>query len=83
VRAVKNVPSGPMSEGLITKGDAVKALGEPVDAQEPITIVERPAFLKLPIEERRKIMARQAREMAAHYREKKVEDLETGEIVEY
>ena len=29
--------------------------------------VERQAFLKLPIEERRRIMAKQAREMAAHY----------------
>jgi Zn-dependent peptidase ImmA (M78 family) len=72
-----------LSEGLITKGDAMKALGEPVDVQEPITLVERQAFLKLPIEERRKIMAKQAREMAAEYEHGKVEDLETGEIVEY
>ena len=55
-----------LSEGLITKGDAVKTLGEPVEAQEPITLVERQAFLKLPIEERRKLMAKQAKEMAAH-----------------
>jgi hypothetical protein len=61
----------------------VKTLGEPVEAQEPITLVERQAFLKLPIEERRKIMAKQAREMAAHYKEGKGEDLETGEIHEY
>jgi Zn-dependent peptidase ImmA (M78 family)/transcriptional regulator with XRE-family HTH domain len=72
-----------LSEGLITKGDAMKALGEPVDAHEPITLVERQAFLKLPIEERRRIMARQAREMAADYEQGRVEDLETGEIVEY
>lgn len=57
-----------LSEGLITKGDAMKTLGEPVGAQEPITLVERQAFLKLPLEERRNIMARQAKEMAAHYR---------------
>jgi hypothetical protein len=37
----------------------------------------------LPIEERRKTMAKQAREMAADYKAGKVEDLETGEIVEY
>jgi transcriptional regulator with XRE-family HTH domain len=72
-----------LSEGLITKGDAVKALGEPVEAKESITLVERQAFLKLPLEERRTIMARQAKEMAAHYRQEKVEDLETGEIFEY
>jgi len=33
------------------------------------------------MEERRKIMAKQAREMAAHYKQEKVEDLETGEIL--
>lgn len=61
----------------------MKASGESVDIQEPITLVERQAFLKLPLEERRNIIARQAKEMAAHYRQEKVEDLETGEIVEY
>jgi hypothetical protein len=72
-----------LSEGLMTKGEAMKALGEPVDTQEPITLVERRAFLKLPMEERRKIMAKQAREMASECEQRKMEDLETGEIVEY
>jgi hypothetical protein len=44
----------------MTKGEAMKTLGEPVEVQEPIALVERRAFLKLPIEERRKIMAKQA-----------------------
>lgn len=34
------------------------------------------------MEERRKIMAKQAREMEDHYKHEKIEDLETGEIVE-
>lgn len=72
-----------LSEGLITKGEAVKVLGVQVNVQEPIILVERQAFLKLPIEERRKIMGRQAKEMAAEYAQGKAEDLETGEIVEY
>lgn len=79
---VKKTVLRALSEGLITKGDAMKLLGEPVDAQEPITLVERQAFLKLPMEERRKIMAKQAREMAAEYKQGIVEDLETGEIIE-
>jgi acyl-CoA reductase-like NAD-dependent aldehyde dehydrogenase len=66
----------------ITKEGAMKVLGEPVDVQEPITLVERRAFLKLPIEERRRIMAKQAKEMEARYKQGKVEDLETGEIIE-
>jgi hypothetical protein len=61
----------------------MKTLHETVDVQEPITLIERQAFLKLPIKERRKIMAKQAREMAVDYKAGKVEDLETGEIVEY
>ncbi|MDD5171174.1 MAG: XRE family transcriptional regulator [Syntrophales bacterium] len=72
-----------LSEGLMTKGEAMKALGEVVETQEPITLVERHAFLKLPIEERRKVMAKQAREMEDHYKQGKVEDLETGEIADY
>jgi transcriptional regulator with XRE-family HTH domain len=72
-----------LSEGLVTKGEAMKAIGEPIDKQEPITLVERQAFLKLPLEERRKIMAKQAREIAAEYGQERADDLETGEIVEY
>jgi hypothetical protein len=72
-----------LSEGLMTKGEAMKMLGEPISMQEPITLIERQAFLKLPMEDRRKIMTRQAREMAAEYGGGKMEDLETGEIFEY
>jgi hypothetical protein len=61
----------------------MKTPHETVAVQEPITLVERQAFLKLPIEERRKIMANQAREMEDHYKLGKTEDLETGEIIEY
>jgi hypothetical protein len=72
-----------VSEGFMTRGEAMKILGEPVDVQEPITLIDRQAFLKLPMEERRKRMAKQAREMAAEYRQDEIEDLETGEIIEY
>lgn len=48
----------------------------------PVTLVEDRAFLELPIEERRKIMTKLAKEMAAEYRPGKVEDLENGEFVE-
>ena len=61
----------------------MKAFAEPVEVQEPITLVERQAFLKLPLEQRRKIMAKQAGEMKAHYKQGEVEDLETADIVEY
>jgi hypothetical protein len=63
--------------------DAMNTLHETIDLQKPITLVELQAFLKLPIKERMKIMAKQAREMAADYKAGEVEDLETGEFVEY
>jgi len=61
----------------------VKTLGKPIDLYESITLVERQTFLRLPMEERRKIMAKQAKEMEDYYRQEKIEDLETGEVVEY
>ena len=63
--------------------EVMKSLDKPIDEQEPITLVERRAFLILPIEQRRRIMAKQAKEMEDHYRYEKIEDLETGEIIEY
>ena len=73
-----------LSEGLVTKGEAMKVLGEPVGVQDPTTLVERQAFLKLPIEERRKIMTKHAKGIEDHYKQGKAEDdLETGEIIDY
>jgi hypothetical protein len=68
---------------LIKEEDVMKISGGSIEVQEPITLVERQVFLKLPIEERRRIMAKQAKEMAAGYKAGKAEDLETGEILEY
>ena len=54
------------------------------EGKETLSLADRRTFMKLPLEERRKIMARQAREMVAHYAKEAVkEDLKTGDIVEY
>jgi hypothetical protein len=57
----------------------MKMLGESMKVKEPVSLVERRAFMKLPLVDRRKIMARQAKEIAVYY-EKDVswKDLETG-----
>lgn len=39
------------------------------DVQSPLTLEQRHAFLKLPIEERRRILDQQATEMVTHYQE--------------
>lgn len=72
-----------VAEGLLAQEDGMKMLGESTNVKEPESLVERRAFMKLSLVDRRKIMARQAREMAAHY-EKDVswKNLETGDIVD-
>lgn len=57
---------------------------EPDKTKGPLSLVERHAFMKLPLIDRRKIMVRQAREIANHY-EKDVswKDLEAFDIIEY
>ena len=68
---------------MLTQEDGMKMLGESMKVKEPVSLVERRAFMKLPLVDRRKIMARQAKEIADHY-EKDVswKDLETGDIVD-
>ena len=61
----------------------VNTLGKTIDLDEPVTLVERQAFLQLLIGERRRIMTKQAKEMEDYYRQEKIEYLETGEIIEY
>lgn len=56
------------------------------DTAQPLTLAERRAFLKLPLAERRRILARQAERVAAHYeqepeRSERVE-MQGGDIVE-
>ncbi|MCZ6675567.1 MAG: ImmA/IrrE family metallo-endopeptidase [Verrucomicrobia bacterium] len=55
------------SEGVVTQDEAERMLGEELEAEQPLLLVERRAFMKLPMDERRRILAEQARKMAAHY----------------
>lgn len=73
-----------VAEGLLTEEDGMKMLGESMKMKEPVSLVERRAFMKLPLLDRRKIMARQAKEIAAHYeKDASWKDLEGGDIVDY
>ena len=56
-----------ITEDLMTKEEAERILGESIDSEEPLTLKQRRDFIKLPLEERRAIMAKQARELAEHY----------------
>lgn len=56
-----------VTENWLTKGEAEHMLEKPLDIDEPLTLKQRRAFMRLPLEERRKIMAKQAKELAEHY----------------
>lgn len=80
--AEKSVLRG-VTERLLIQEDGMKRLGKSMKAREPLSLVERHAFMKLPLVDRRKIMALQANEMAAHYeKDRSWKELETGDIVD-
>jgi hypothetical protein len=58
-----------------------------VSPEDPITLEQRRAFLKLPLSERRRILSQQAEEAASHYEsEQSIREREVwqgGDIVEY
>ena len=58
-----------------------------VENETPKSLVEIREFMKLPIEERRRILAEQAEQMAEHYEEESArrerELWQGGDIVEY
>jgi transcriptional regulator with XRE-family HTH domain len=73
-----------LAEGLISCEEAEVALGETVEAELPLSLIERRAFLKLPLEERRRIMAVQAEKIAPAYaQESERQEWQGGDIVDY
>lgn len=56
-----------LGEDLISREMAEWMIGRSPEYEEPLSLVERRAFMKLPLEERRQIMDRQAERIAAHY----------------
>jgi hypothetical protein len=52
--------------------------------EQPLTLEERRAFLRLPLAERRRILAEQAERLEAHYEEDtEWREFQGGDIVEY
>jgi Zn-dependent peptidase ImmA (M78 family) len=69
------------AEEAISRAEATDLLGTEVNLQPPLGLIERRAFLKLPIAERRRILAEQAQKAAAQYETDR--DWQGGDIVEY
>jgi transcriptional regulator with XRE-family HTH domain len=70
------------SEGLLTKDEAERMLGSSIETDQPLTLVERRAFMRLPLDERRRRLAEQAARMEEHYaRDREWRELEAGDLV--
>jgi len=73
-----------LSEGLLTTDEAKSLLGKTMERQEPLSLIERRAFLKLPLEERRRILAEQAERMVSYYEQDSGrEGLQAGDVIAY
>lgn len=71
------------AEGLVSKRDVERILGGVEDDQEPLSLVQRKAFMSLPLEERRKILTEQAQKLTDYYEnESDWREIEIGDFVE-
>jgi len=69
-----------VGEGAITREAAERMLGTSIDVEEPTNIVQRRAFLKLPMDKRRQIIAAQAKLLSGYY-EKEAEYLTSEDVI--
>jgi len=73
-----------VGEGLMSRQDAKGLLGDSVPLEEPLSIVERRAFMRMPAEKRRRILAEQAAKMVKHYeQDTERKELQGGDVIEY
>jgi hypothetical protein len=69
------------TENVISRDEATELLGSEIDGKPPLKLIERRAFLKLPIEERRRILSEQAEQAANNYEVDN--EWQGGDIVDY
>jgi hypothetical protein len=73
-----------LAEGLISGEDARTMMGESGLGELALASMERRSFMKLPPEERRRILAEQAEKAASYYEhDSEWRDTEAGDLVEY
>ncbi len=71
-------------ESLLTKEEAEKMLGERLKTKDPLSLIEKRSFMKLPLEERRKLLAEQAGKFETFYRQnQEIRGIGGGDIIEY
>ncbi len=63
---------------------AEKTQSDTIATQQPLSLCDRRAFLKLPLEERRRLLAEQAQAMALHYQQDtEWQELQAGDLIKY
>jgi len=73
-----------VSEGILPQKEAETMLNKKIGVTQPLITVKRRDLLKLPLEERRRILAEQAQRMVQLYNENtEWKDLQGEDIVEY
>lgn len=73
-----------LAEGLISKEEAEAMIGDRIATDVPLPIIERRAFMDLPLEERRRLLAEQSARLAEHYaKDTEWREIGEGEIVEH
>jgi hypothetical protein len=67
---------------IVTQAEKIQ--GDTIATQQPLSLSARRAFLQLPLEERRRILAEQAEAMALHYQQDtEWQELQAGDLIEY
>jgi Zn-dependent peptidase ImmA (M78 family)/DNA-binding XRE family transcriptional regulator len=73
-----------LTEKVITKETAEAVIGESIDEETPLSLIERRAFMKLSLAERRRIMQAQADKLLSSYADDaERQEWQGGDIVEY
>jgi len=73
-----------LAERLVSQEDAEAMIGESVQGELALPTIERRSFMKLPLEERRRILAEQADKLTTYYaHDSEWRDMEAGDLVEY
>lgn len=67
---------------IVTQAEKIQS--DTIATQQPLSLRDRRAFLQLPLEERRRILAEQAQAMALHYQQDtEWQELQAGDLIEY
>lgn len=73
-----------LAEGFVTQQEAERLLGHELDGEKVLATPRRRAFLKLPLEERRRILEQQSEQIRKHYEESESwRSLQGGDLIDY